>query len=338
MIPQQDAVRIFQQMLLIRRFEETAIHLWEDINPEGHRHVYIGQEAIAAVVCDLMRDDDAVTTTHRNHGHVVARGGNLGRALAEILGREDGYNLGRAGSPGITAGDVGFIFTTGQVGGGIGLGTGAGLARKVAGKGGICVAFFGDGALEEGVAFESMNMAALHKLPMLYVCENNSVGVTTGRAENEWSSSSLSAETLGNIPRSLEIETAIVAGEDVEGLYDAAKSLVERLRTGDAPAFIETRSHRWPGSRSFNPTLVAGETDLRWITNPGSVDGEHADWINSFDPIVGFGRTLLERGHIDADAFTAMDLEIRSRVERAREFAVASPEPDPESFLTGLYA
>ena len=338
MIPQRDAVKLLRQMLLIRRFEEATIQLWEELDIEGHRHVYIGQEAIAAVVCDLMRDDDAVTTTHRNHGHVVARGGDLGRALAEILGRADGYNLGRAGSPGITAADVGFIFTTGQVGGGIGLGTGASLAQKVAGKGGISVAFFGDGALEEGVAFESMNMAALHRLPVLYVCENNSVGITTGRAENEWSSSSLSAATLGNIPRSLEIETAIVAGEDVESLYYAAKPLVERLRAGDAPAFIETRSHRWPGSRSFNPTLVAGTTDLAWITDPATVTGEHADWTNTYDPLVCFGRTLLERGHVDADSLAALDADVASVISVARAFALASPEPQPESFLTGLYA
>ena len=338
MIPREDAIRIFRRMLLIRRFEETTIRLWEAIDPEGHRHVYIGQEAIAAVVCELMRADDAVTTTHRNHGHIVARNGDLGRALAEILGRSDGYNLGRAGSPGITAGDVGFIFTSSQVGGGVGLGTGAALAQKIAGEGGISVAFFGDGALEEGIAFESMNMAALHKLPILYVCENNSVGVTTGRAENEWSSSSLSAVTLGDIPRALEIETKIVNGENVEGLYVVAKRLIEKLRDGEAPAFIETRSHRWPGSRSFNPTLVAGTTRLDWIIDPASPDGEHAEWINAYDPVVVFGRKLLDCGHLDTDSLRRLDNEATVAVQSAREFALASPEPAPESFVSGLYA
>lgn len=339
MIPQEIAVRIFRQMLTIRRFEETVIELWASENVEGHRHVYIGQEAIAAVVCELMRDDDSIVTTHRNHGHVVARGGDLGRALAEILCRADGYNLGRAGSPGITAADAGFIFTTGQVGGGIGIGTGAALAQKVAGDGGISVAFFGDGSLEEGVSYESMNIAALHQLPVLYICENNSVGVTTGRAQNEWSSSSLSAETLGDIPRSLQITTEIVAGEDVEGLFDAASRLIEDVRQARAaPAFIETRSHRWPGSRSFNPTLVAGVTSLEWITDHSSVGGEHADWINRFDPVVGYGRTLLERGVLDAGSLAEMDAEIAERIDAARKFALASPEPTIESVLGDVYA
>lgn len=338
-VPDEIAIRIFRTMLTIRRFEETVIELWASENVEGPRHVYIGQEAVAAVVCEIMIDEDTIVSTHRNHGHVVARGGDLGKALAEILGRVDGYNLGRAGSPGITARDKGFLFTTGQIGGGIGLSTGAALAHKVANQGGISVAFFGDGSLEEGVSFEAMNIAALFELPVLYVCENNSVGVTTGRAQNEWSFSLLSADTLGDIPRSLRITTEIVAGEDVESLYNAVSKLMSGVRQGNtAPAFIETRSHRWPGSRSFDPSLVAGVTDLSWITEPFSVQGEHADWINDFDPIVRFGRDLIEGKVLDGEALVGMDEEVAARISAAREFALASSEPTAELTLGEVYA
>ena len=334
----EDAHRILRQMLYIRRFEETVIDLWATVETEGHRHVYIGQEAIAAVVCELLRDDDKVTTTHRNHGHIVARGADPNKALAEIIGRSGGYNRGRGGSAGLTAADVGFLFTTGQVGGGIGLGTGGGLAQKTRGNGGISATFFGDGALEEGIAFESMNMAALFDLPVLYVCENNSVGVTTGRADNEWSSSSMAAETLGDIPRALQIRTEIVAGEDVEALYAAASKLIAAIRDDGNPAFIETRSHRWPGSRGFNPTLVAGATDLNWILQPSSVDGDHAEWINNFDPIVRFGRTLIDRDELDEATLRSIDDEVQGVVDAAREYAVASPPVSPGDCLTGVYA
>ena len=340
MIVKEKALSLFQQMLYARRFEETVVDLWESVPCETHKHLYIGQEAVGAGVVAHLRVDDKLTTTHRNHGHVALRGAEPGKALAEILGRADGYNSGRSGSSGITASEVGFLFTTAQVGGGTGLATGAALAQRIQQKGGISVAFFGDGALEEGISFESMNLAALHKLPILYVCENNSVGVTTGRANNEWSSSSMAADTLGDIPRSLGIKTEIVSGEDVEGIYETVAKLVSELRSGETgPAFIEMRSQRWPGSRSFNPTLIYGETKLEWILEPSSVTGEHADYINQYDPVVVYGRTLMDRPqHLDALSLAVMDEEVRSKLAAAKEFALSSPEPSPDDSYVGTFA
>ena len=233
MIPDDKARDTFRDMLYIRRFEEAVLELWDEHSVETHKHVYIGQEAVAAGILQLLREDDHLTTTHRNHGHVLLRGVDPGQMLAETLGRRDGCNRGRAGSGGITVPEAGFLFTTGQVGGGSGLATGGALAQRIQQKGGISVAFFGDGGLEEGITFESMNLAALHSLPVLFVCENNSVGVTTGRAENEWSSSSMAAETLGDIPRALQIETAVVNAEDVNAVYAAASELIGKIRSGD---------------------------------------------------------------------------------------------------------
>ncbi len=338
MIDPAKELSILERMLLIRRFEETVIDLWATVETEGHRHVYIGQEAVGATIMDLLREDDLILTTHRNHGHVLARGADPGRALAEILGRADGFNKGRGGSAGLTVREAGFLATTGQVGGGIGLGIGAAQAQKIKGRGGICVAFFGDGGLEEGIGFEAMNIAALYRLPVLLVCENNSVGVTTGRAQNEWSSSSIAAATLGDIPRALGISTEVVAGESVTAVHDAAGHLIDGLREGRAPAFMEMRTRRWPGSRSFNPQLVTGVTDLAGIWNPGAVTGEHAEWINRYDPIIGHGRDLMRQGRVDRDKIRAMDARVMEQVRAAREFALASPLPSAESGLTGTFA
>lgn len=338
MIERAQALGIFESMLLVRRFEETVIDLWATVETEGHRHVYIGQEAVGATIMELLREDDLILTTHRNHGHVIARGADPGRALAEILGRADGFNKGRGGSAGLTVREAGFLGTSGQVGAGIGLGIGAAQAQKIKGRGGVCVTFFGDGGLEEGIGFEAMNIAALYDLPVLLVCENNSVGVTTGRAENEWSSSSMAAETLGDVPRALGIATEVVPGESVTAVYDAASRLIGDLREGRAPAFIEMRTRRWPGSRSFNPQLVTGVTDLTGIWDPASVAGEHAEWIGRYDPIIGYGRELVRQCLANRDAVVAMDERVTRQVVAAREFALASPLPSEESGLTGTFA
>ena len=261
-----------------------------------------------------------------------------GRAVAEILGRADGFNKGRGGSAGLTVREAGFLATTGQVGAGIGLGIGDAQAQKIKGQGGICVTFFGDGGLEEGIGFEAMNTAALYDLPVLLVCENNSVGVTTGRAQNEWSSSSMAAETLGDVPRALGITSEVVPGESVTAVYDAASRLIGDLREGRAPAFIEMRTRRWPGSRSFNPQLVTGVTELAGIWKPGSVTGEHSDWINRYDPVIGYGRELMRQDRVDRDEIRAMDERIVGQVRAAREFALSSPPPSAESGLTGTFA
>lgn len=338
MIEKAQAIELFRQMLLIRRFEEAVIDLWSKVEVEGHRHVYIGQEAVAAAVMSQLRSDDFILTTHRNHGHMVARGVDPGRLLAEILGRMDGFNGSRGGSSGVTCREAGFLATTNLVGGAVGLGIGGALAQKVRGGDGITVTFFGDGGLEEGIAFESMNMAALFKLPTLFICENNSVGVTTGRAENEWSSSSMSAATLGDIPRSLQIQTSVIDSADLETVMAAVASAVSWIRAGNGPAFIESRTRRWPGSRSFHPKLVTGVTDLGLVFQPGTSSGEHAWWIDECDPVLLFGRKLVERGQLDRDELLAMDAACVEIVRGACDFALSSPMPTPESGLAGTFA
>jgi len=338
MISVDKGLRIFRNMLLARRFEEAMIKLWETVDVEGYRHVYIGQEAIGAVVMDALGNGDLLTTTHRNHGHIIMRGADPKRAFAEILGRVDGFNQGRGGSAGMTDRNSGFLSTTGIVGGGVGTSMGAGLALKIKNKRDISVAFFGDGGLEEGIAFESMNFAALYDLPVLFICENNSVGVVTGRAQNEWSSSSISAETLGDIPRSLKIATKVVDGADVEAIDDVLTPLVDNLRKGIAPAFVEMRTHRWPGSRLIDPQLVTGITDLNSIWDKNANKTDHADWVNKYDPIILLGRKLMADNNLSQEQLITLDLDVIEELEKAKNAALESPFPSSISGLTGTFA
>ena len=337
-LPATEIKHLLKDMLRVRRFEEMVIDLWAEVETEGHRHVYVGQEAVGAAICAELRADDLLVTTHRNHGHVLLRGASPGEMLAEVLGRADGINGGRGGSAGMSPAHLGFLLNTAQVGGGVGLGMGGGFAQRIKGRGGISVAFFGDGSLEEGIAFESLNLAALERLPVLFVCENNSVGVSTGRAQNEWSSSSMAATTLGDVPKALQITTEVVAGEDVLAVRAAAQRLISALRTGTGPAFIEARSHRWPGSRSFNPQMPAGPTDLTWAGQPDTIPEEHREWIDRYDPIVLLARRLLAAGHVDAAELAAMDAAVADEMAEAKEFALASPLPDASDVLQAAFA
>jgi len=338
MMKPEQSWEILRRMLLIRRFEEAAIQLWETVETDGHRHVYIGQEAVAACIEESLREDDFLLTAHRNHGHLLARGADPGQAMAEILGRTDGFNKGRGGSAGMTCREAGFLATTGQVGGQLGLGIGAAYAQKVRNKGGISVVFFGDGGLEEGIGFEAMNMAQLYALPILFVCENNSVGVTSGRAQNEWSSSSITAEHLVDIPRALGIQAEFAEVADTAQVLTITGDLIERIRKTQAPAFVEMRARRWPGSRYFSPKMIYGPTPLAAIWDPDSYTDAQYDWVHASDPIVRLGGDMLAAGQVTPEDLQSLDQETADVVASAKSFALQSAELTPQSGLTGTYA
>jgi len=327
---------MFETMVLMRRFEESVAVLSKD-HPFGHFHLYIGQEATGAAVLAAMKPDDLAASTHRNHGHVVGRGADPNRALAEILGRRDGLNGGRGGTLHLTDRSNGFLSTSAVVGGCIGLATGAGHALRRQGKGAVAVAFFGDGALEEGIAFEALNIAKLWKLPVLYVCENNTKGAMAS-AEGGFSSSTMAIEELGQIPRALDIASITVDGADADAVFAATSELMTRLRAGEGPAFLETRTERWPGSRPIWPELLTGLTDIEMAWRRDLIKGEFADWIADHDPVLRYAATLTADGAADRDTLRAIDARVQARMAQARDFAVASPWPDAESALTGTFA
>ncbi len=327
---------ILERMLLIRRFEEMLIDLAGDHN-FGHYHLYIGEEATGAAVVESLRQTDLLLTTWRNHGHLLARGADPGRMVAEILGRIDGYNKGRGGTLHLTVREAGFLSTSGLVGGAVGLAAGAGFALKQAGEGNICVVFFGDGAMEEGVVFEAMNLASLWSLPVLFVCENNNSGAISAQ-EGGFPSSEIAASRISDIPKSLNIKSELVDGADVAAVHAVIAEAVSEMRKGSGPAFIETYTERWPGSRPLWPTQATGVTQLAAAWDKSLITGEHADWVDKFDPLIRFIRSQLAAELLSRDDLLESDSEICDQIAEARAFGEASALPDPQSALDGVYA
>ena len=330
-------LRILERMLVIRRFEESLVEMSEQKLFKSHYHLYIGQEATAAAVVETLRADDKLVTTHRNHGHVLARGADPGAAFAEILGRASGLNGGRGGTLHMSAPELGFLATSAVVGGCIGLALGGAFAQKRRGQGGVAVAFFGDGSLEEGISFESMNIAALWKLPAVFLCENNGAGAT-GSAKGGFPSSLIAAPRLAGIAESLAIDSQQVDGRDVDAVHRAVENGVARCRAGKGPVFIECITERWEGSKPMWPELSTGITDVAMAWEASRVPKQFHDWYAMQDPILLYVRKLLRKKLISRDAVLKLDREVSARNTAARNFAVDSPMPRGETALDGVFA
>jgi acetoin:2,6-dichlorophenolindophenol oxidoreductase subunit alpha len=334
-LPDDVAWTILERMLLIRRFEEAVLRLSSAKKFTGHYHLYIGQEATGAAAMAVLDRRDFLSTTHRNHGHVIARGADPGKAMAEILGRATGLNGGRGGTIHLSDPELGFISTSGIVGGCISLGTGAGYACRQRKNGAVSAIFFGDGALEEGVSFEALNIASLWKLPVVFLCENNSTG---SWAPGEGYPTLVHAATdLGSIPRSVNIPTVRIDGADAAAAYAAIGDAVAQCRAGKGPVFVEAVTRRWPGSNPLWPEPATGPTDIRMTTGEAKPSGEHADWLEQHDPVLRLGRELAK----DAAAIArikSLDEAARGRIDGAVKFALASPLPDAASAFDHVFA
>jgi acetoin:2,6-dichlorophenolindophenol oxidoreductase subunit alpha len=334
-LPHDVAWTILERMLLIRRFEEAVLKLSYDKQFTGHYHLYIGQEATGAAAMQVLDRRDHLATTHRNHGHVIARGADPGKAMAEILGRATGLNGGRGGTIHLCDPDLGFISTSGIVGGAISLGTGAGYACRQKKNGAVAAVFFGDGALEEGVSFEALNIASLWKLPVVFLCENNSSG---SWAPGEGYPTLVHASTdLRSIPRSVNIETVRIDGADAGAAYAAIGDAVAQCRAGKGPVFVEAMTRRWPGSNPLWPEPVTGPTDLAMATGARAPAGEHADWLKEHDPVLRLARALAA----NADAIArlqALDATTRGRIDAAVDFALESPLPAASTAYDHVFA
>lgn len=331
------AWRLFETMLLMRRFEEAVVRLAREGKVGGHYHLYIGQEATGAAALAALRPGDHVATTHRNHGHVVGRGADLGRALAEILGRATGLNGGRSGTLHLCDPTLGFLSTSAIVGGCISLAVGGGLACRQRGDGSLSMAFFGDGALEEGVSFEALNIAALWRLPVVFVCENNSAGAW-GMARGGFPTSVHAASDLSLIPKSLGITTVRVDGVDMAAVHAAVSDAAAQCRAGRGPAFVEAATPRWAGSQPLWPELSTGVTDLRMATGEAPMEGEHREWYQHQDPVLRHARALASGGPDAVRRLQAVDAEIGGRIRAAVDFAVRSPMPEAETALDHVVA
>jgi acetoin:2,6-dichlorophenolindophenol oxidoreductase subunit alpha len=310
---------MLRQMLTIRRFEERASADYLAGRIYGVVHCYIGEEAVAVGVCTALERSDRIISTHRGHGHCIAKGADLNRMMAELYGRETGYCKGKGGSMHIADFGIGMLGANGIVAGGIAIVTGAGLAAQMEGKGGVAVSFFGDGASNAGPFHECLNIAAAWKLPMLYVCENNQWAAQTAAAATH-ALSDVAARAAG-----YGIPGVVVDGNDVFAVYQAASRAIERARAGGGPTLIECKTYRWRAH-----TERKGQPDPR---NQTEVEAWKAK-----DPIVQLERSMRDQGVLDDAGLQTIDSEIMGALERAVAFAEASPFPAPAQATEDVFA
>ncbi len=310
---------LHRRMVRIRLFEEAAGRLAEAAKLPGFLHLYVGQEAVASGVCATLSDDDQITSTHRGHGHLVAKGGQFNEMMAELMGKATGYCKGRGGSMHISNLDVGMLGANGIVGAGAPIAVGAGFANKYKDNGNVSAAFFGDGSTNIGAFHEAANMASALKLPVLFICENNEYGEFTARKDT------MAITDIVDRAAGYGMPGVIVDGMDVVAVHEAAVEAAARARRGEGPSLIEAKTYRF-----YNHHGVQN-LGLKYRT-----DDEVALWKER-DPIFTFEDRLIEAGTASREDIDAIWAELRADIEAAIEFAEASPLPDPEAVLADVY-
>ena len=303
-------LRMYRQMVRIRAFEDNANQLYLSAKMPGLTHMYSGQEAVAVGICEALTDDDKITSTHRGHGHCVAKGAEFRAMFCELLGKEEGYCRGKGGSMHIADQSHGNLGANAIVGGSMGIATGAALSAKRLGRDDVTVCFFGDGATAQGLWYEVMNMAALWKLPVIYACENNGYSEYTRTDEIAAGSLTGRAEAFG-------IEAHSVDGQDVLAVNGLAQKLVARARKGEGPFFIELKTYRYHGHH-------VGDINRDYYRTKD----EERLWKSERDPIVNFGKWLVDQGVASADELDALQAEVRADAEAAVAYALDAKYPD----------
>jgi pyruvate dehydrogenase E1 component alpha subunit len=312
-------LRMYAQMQRIRTFEEHVDELYRGAKMPGLAHLYIGEEAVAVGVCEALRKDDYITSTHRGHGHCLAKGAAVEQMFAELLGKESGYCRGKGGSMHIADHENGNLGANAIVGGSAGIATGAAFSAKARGTDQVSVCFFGEGALGQGVLYEVMNMASLWKLPVVYVCENNLYNEYTHYAET----------TAGDIaarPAAFGIPVDEVDGQDVSAVFAATTRAVGRARAGEGPSFILCRTYRFHGHH-------VGDVDRAYYRSKE----EEASWAEERDPLAILGGWLTAEGIASREALERLAGEIAAEVEAAVAAALEAPYPDPDEVDQHVY-
>lgn len=316
----EEWLHMYEQMLKIRLFEERVNELYETARMPGLAHLYIGEEAVAVGVCKSLRRDDYITSTHRGHGHCLAKGASLDRMFAELLGKELGYCRGKGGSMHIADQDTGNLGANAIVGGSAGIATGAALSIKKRKSDQVAVCFFGEGAFGQGLLYEVMNMAQLWLLPVIYVCENNLYNEYTHYSESTAGSLLARAGAFGMM-------TIEVNGQDVKEIYDTALKLVERARGGGGPGFMLCNTYRYRGHH-------VGDINRSYYRSKE----EEEQWKTKRDPLKILADWLTEEGLADPGIFEQINNEVSSEVEAAVQFALNAPYPEPDEVDLHVYA
>ncbi len=317
-LPPDQLVSMFRTMVLIRAFEEKADELFALGKVHGTMHLSLGQEAVAAGVCAALTPDDYILSTHRGHGHCLARGADVRLMMAEFLGKETGYCHGRGGSMHIADVEHGNLGANGIVAGGLPIATGVGLSIVLRKTPQVCVAFFGDGAANEGAFHESLNLAAIWNLPVVFICENNQYAMSMSVK------SAMRVERISDRAYAYGIPGMTVDGMDVVAVYGAAVAASGRARGGAGPTLLECVTYRFKGH---------SKSDRQRYRTADEVD----QWRRR-DPIARFRQALAGQGILNEAAAEQCETEARAVVDAAVAFAEASPEPDPARLLEGVYA
>ena len=313
-------VRLYRQMVRIRLFEEQVNELYTRALMPGLAHLYIGEEAVAVGICEALKKADYVTSTHRGHGHCLAKGATPDRMFAELLGKEAGYCRGKGGSMHIADPATGNLGANAIVGGSAGIATGAALTAKRLKTDQVTVCFFGEGALGQGVLYEVMNLAALYKLPVIYACENNLYTEYTHFSET----------TAGDIlarGTAFGVHAESVDGQDVRAVHVAAQKLVSRARQGEGPALLVCNTYRYTGHH-------VGDINREYYRSKQ----EEQEWKTQRDPIKNQGDWLVSQKLADASELHKIENEVREEMKVAVEFAIAAPYPSVEEVDRDVYA
>jgi len=310
----------YEQMAKIREFEENANQLYLKALMPGLTHLYSGQEAVAVGVCEALRRDDYITSTHRGHGHCIAKGASVDLMFAELLGKEAGYCRGKGGSMHIADPESGNLGANAIVGGSAGIATGAAFSAKMRGTDQVAVCFFGEGALGQGLLYEVMNMASLWKLPVIYVCENNLYNEYTHYSE------ALAGEVTARA-KAFGIHTETIDGQDVQLVNATMQRLVERARHGEGPAFLECLTYRYYGHH-------VGDISRTYYRSKE----EEQEWRDNHDPLKILAERLVTSKLTDQNVLDGIYADVKSEVEAGVQFAIDATYPDPSQVTEDVYA
>jgi acetoin:2,6-dichlorophenolindophenol oxidoreductase subunit alpha len=313
-------LHFYRQMVKIRLFEEEVNQLYLGAKMPGLAHLYIGEEAVAVGVCEALRQDDYITSTHRGHGHCIAKGASVDKMFAELLGKESGYCRGKGGSMHIADQDTGNLGANAIVGGSAGIATGAAMSAKMRGSRQVAVCFFGDGALGQGLLYETMNMASLWKLPVIYVCENNQYNEYTHYSETTAGEVTARAAAFG-------IHSVSVDGQDVRAVHSTALRLINGARAGAGPAFLQCNTYRFHGHH-------VGDIDRAYYRSKK----EEKEWKTQRDPVKLLADWLEKNKLADGKLFQRIENEVATEIKDAVNFAFNAPYPDPGEVNHHVYA
>jgi len=313
-LTKESKIKMLMDLITIRRFEERAIQMYAAGEFVGYLHPYVGMEAIAAGACAAIEEKDYIVSTHRGHGHCIAKGADINKMMAELLGKATGYCKGRGGSMHIADTELKMLGANGIVGGGIPISIGAGFGAKMRGKGEVVLCFFGDGASNNGVFHEALNMTAIFKLPVVYICENNLYAISMCSLD------SVACEDIGKRACAYDIPGHIIEGSDPVEVYNTVKKAVKHARDGKGPSLVEAKTYRFYGHHPNDPAEYRTKEESEY-------------YKKEKDPLINFKKAMIKEKVITKKEIEKMEKNIIEEIESAVDFAHKSPEPELAVFL-----